>query len=72
MNPDHYEFTLAINLTPDEQDMSVLFSGEGRPLPGHTIGPSVHDFYLIHTVLRAEASSSAGCSRPSAGREIPS
>lgn len=51
MNPDHYEFTLAINLTPEEQDLSVLFSGEGRPLPGHTIGPSVHDFYLIHTVL---------------------
>ncbi|NQX44312.1 AraC family transcriptional regulator [Paenibacillus tritici] len=51
MNPEHYDFTLGINLTPEEQDLSVLFSGEGRPHPGHTVGPSVHDFYLIHTVL---------------------
>lgn len=33
MNPDHYEFTLAINLTPEEQDLSVLFSGEGDRFP---------------------------------------
>lgn len=51
MNPEHYEFTIGINLTPAEQDLSVLFSGEARPYPGHTIGPSVHDYYLIHTVL---------------------
>ncbi|ETT68892.1 AraC family transcriptional regulator [Paenibacillus sp. FSL R7-277] len=51
MDPEHYEFTLGINLTPEEQELSVLFSGEGRPHPGHTVGPSVHDFYLIHTVL---------------------
>ncbi|AIQ29982.1 AraC family transcriptional regulator [Paenibacillus sp. FSL P4-0081] len=54
MNPDHYDFTLGINLTPEEQDLSVLFSGEARPYPGHKIGPSVHDFYLIHTVLEGE------------------
>lgn len=33
MNPDHYEFTLAINLIPEEQDLSVLFSGEGDRFP---------------------------------------
>ena len=51
MNPEHYEFAIGINLTPTEQDLSVLFSGEARPYPGHTIGPSVHDYVLIHTVL---------------------
>ncbi|MEK4852224.1 AraC family transcriptional regulator [Paenibacillus sp. FSL H7-0756] len=51
MDPEHYEFTLGINLKPEEQELSVLFSGEGKPHPGHTVGPSVHDFYLIHTVL---------------------
>ncbi|WNS45227.1 AraC family transcriptional regulator [Paenibacillus sp. MMS20-IR301] len=51
LNPEHYDFMIGINLTPDEQELSVLFSGEGRPHPGHKIGPSVHDYYLIHTVL---------------------
>ncbi|WP_410511362.1 AraC family transcriptional regulator [Paenibacillus sp. BR2-3] len=54
MNPDHFEFTVGINLSPEDHDPSVLFSGEGRPLPGHKIGPSVHDFFLIHTVLDGE------------------
>lgn len=54
MNPDHYHFVASFNLVPDEQDMAVLFSGEGRPVPGHKMGPSVHDYYLIHTVLEGE------------------
>lgn len=72
MNPDHYDFTLGINLTPEEQDLSVLFSGEARPFPGHKIGPSVHDFYLIHTVLEGGGCFRAVCSLPSAGVETPS
>lgn len=54
MNLEHYHFSVGFNLVPDGQDMAVLFSGEGRPLPGHKIGPSVHDYYLIHTVLDGE------------------
>lgn len=54
MNPEHYDFTVGINLTPVEQDLAVLFSGEAKPFPGHKIGPSVHDYYLIHTVLDGE------------------
>ncbi|MCE3201178.1 AraC family transcriptional regulator [Paenibacillus sonchi] len=51
MNPEHYDFKAGFNLLPEEQDLAVLFSGEGKPYPGHKIGPSVHDYYLIHTVL---------------------
>lgn len=51
MNPEHYSFTVGINLVPEEHNPSVLFCGEGRPYPGHKIGPSVHDYYLLHTVL---------------------
>lgn len=54
MNPEHYDFIIGINLTPEEKDLTVLFSGEGRPHPGHKIGPSVHDHFLIHTVLEGE------------------
>ncbi|WP_340023528.1 AraC family transcriptional regulator [Paenibacillus sp. FSL K6-1096] len=54
MDPEHYEFTLGINLTPEEQELTVLFSGEGKPHPGHSVGPSVHDFYLIHTVIEGK------------------
>lgn len=54
MNPEHYQFTVGFNLAPDDPDLSVLFSGEGKPLPGHKMGPSVHDYYLIHTVLEGE------------------
>ncbi|WP_019910881.1 AraC family transcriptional regulator [Paenibacillus sp. HW567] len=54
MIPEHYQFTAGFNLLPEEQDFAVLFSGEGLPYPGHKIGPSVHDYYLIHTVLTGE------------------
>lgn len=48
---DHYLFTEGFNLAPNDPNLSVLFSGEGKPLPGHKIGPSIHDYYLIHTVM---------------------
>jgi AraC-like DNA-binding protein len=51
MASEHYLFTEGFNLAPYELDLSVLFSGEGKPLPGHKIGPSIHDYYLIHTVI---------------------
>ncbi|KGE16984.1 helix-turn-helix domain-containing protein [Paenibacillus wynnii] len=54
MNPDHSHFSIGINLSPEDHDPTVLFSGEGKPIHGHKIGPSVHDFFLIHTVLDGE------------------
>ncbi|WP_339286660.1 AraC family transcriptional regulator [Paenibacillus sp. FSL E2-0201] len=51
MASEHYLFTEGFNLAPYDPDLSVLFSGEGKPLPGHKIGLSVHDYCLIHTVI---------------------
>lgn len=51
MASEHYHFSAGLNLAPDEPDLTVLFSGEGKPVPGHKMGPSVHDYYLIHTVI---------------------
>lgn len=50
----HYFYSISINKSPLTEEMSVLFSGEGRPVEGHYIGPAVHDFYLIHLVLDGE------------------
>jgi AraC-like DNA-binding protein len=60
MNPEHYQFAVGINLAPEDHDPSVLFSGEGKPLPGHKIGPSVHDYCLIHTVLNGAGTFQTG------------
>lgn len=71
MASEHYHFTAGFNLAPDEIDLTVLFSGEGNPVPGHKMGPSVHDYFLIHTVLDGK-----GCFRVEVNlmyvvREIP-
>ncbi|MFD0698228.1 helix-turn-helix domain-containing protein [Paenibacillus sp. GCM10027628] len=54
MNPEHSYFTININPLTTNADISVLFSGEGKPIPLHQMGPAVHDYYLIHTVLSGE------------------
>ncbi|RIX52346.1 AraC family transcriptional regulator [Paenibacillus nanensis] len=50
----HYEWQLSINEAPLKGEMSVLFSGQGKPVEGHFIGPAVHDYYLLHVVLDGE------------------
>ncbi|QHT62122.1 AraC family transcriptional regulator [Paenibacillus lycopersici] len=50
-NPDHSKFTVMNNSQPAQGELSVLFSGEGKTVPGHGIGPAVHNYYLIHTVI---------------------
>ncbi|KRE49615.1 AraC family transcriptional regulator [Paenibacillus sp. Soil522] len=50
----HHSYSLSINAAPLKGEMSVLFSGKGRPVAGHFIGPAVHDYYLIHIVLDGE------------------
>lgn len=54
MNSDHFQFEIGINLQPEAGELTVLFSGEGSPKPGHKVGPSVHDYYLIHTILSGQ------------------
>ncbi|TXK81000.1 AraC family transcriptional regulator [Paenibacillus sp. N3.4] len=54
MNPDHSYFTISINPCESASELYVLFSGEGKPNPLHKMGPAVHDYYLIHTVLAGE------------------
>lgn len=51
MNSDHSYFTIALNPTHSNLELSILFSGEGKPIPMHKMGPAVHDYYLLHTVL---------------------
>ena len=51
MNPDHDYFSASINPFPTTGELNVLFSGEGQPQCLHRIGPAIHDYYLIHTVL---------------------
>ncbi|MBB3109837.1 AraC-like DNA-binding protein [Paenibacillus phyllosphaerae] len=48
---DHYHFSVGIHSLPVHGELSVLFSGHGRPLPKHQVGPAVHNYYLVHTIL---------------------
>ncbi|MEK3883556.1 AraC family transcriptional regulator [Paenibacillus sp. PL2-23] len=50
----HYELQVSVNPAPLKGEMSVLFSGQGKPMEGHYIGPAVHDYYLLHIVLDGE------------------
>ncbi|WP_020616964.1 AraC family transcriptional regulator [Paenibacillus daejeonensis] len=50
MSVHHYDLSQGINTHPAQGDLSVLFSGYGKPLPNHRMGPAVHNYYLIHTV----------------------
>jgi AraC-like DNA-binding protein len=54
MNPDHSYFSVNINPHHSNSELSVLFSGEGKPFPLHKWGPIVHDYYLVHTVHSGE------------------
>ncbi|NOV04681.1 helix-turn-helix domain-containing protein [Paenibacillus sp. LMG 31457] len=47
---EHNSYTVSINSHESNSELSVLFSGEGKPHPLHKMGPAVHDYYLIHTV----------------------
>jgi len=51
MIPEHHEYEIGINANRMSGELSVLFSGYGRPEGRHRIGPAVLDYYLIHTVL---------------------
>jgi AraC-like DNA-binding protein len=48
---DHFKINFGSNTQPGHGELSVLFSGNGKPHPNHQIGPAVHNYYLIHTVM---------------------
>jgi AraC-like DNA-binding protein len=51
MTPEHHTYTVSMNPSPTEEELSVLFSGEAEPYRLHKMGPAIHDYYLVHTVL---------------------
>ncbi|WP_256758908.1 AraC family transcriptional regulator [Cohnella sp. WQ 127256] len=51
MQSEHDYYTADFNPSPSNNELSVLFSGEAQPIRLHKMGPTVHDYYLIHTVL---------------------
>ncbi|MFD0713919.1 AraC family transcriptional regulator [Paenibacillus sp. GCM10027626] len=48
---DHQFFSIGVNSMPAHGELSVLFSGNARPVPTHQIGPAVHNYFLVHTVV---------------------
>ncbi|BBH19103.1 AraC family transcriptional regulator [Paenibacillus baekrokdamisoli] len=48
---EHFKISIGSNTQPGNGELTVLFSGEGKPFPLHQIGPAVHNYYLVHTVL---------------------
>ncbi len=51
MIPEHYSYAVYVNPEQFRGEITVLFSGEARPIELHNTGPGIHDYYLIHTVL---------------------
>ncbi|WP_036718750.1 AraC family transcriptional regulator [Paenibacillus sp. JCM 10914] len=53
ISPDHTLLTIGTNPSPGGE-LTVLFSGEGTPVPRHKIGPLSREYVLIHTVLHGK------------------
>lgn len=47
----HKSFALSINPAPRPGELTVLFSGKGRPKPELRNGPAVHEYVLLHTIF---------------------
>jgi AraC-like DNA-binding protein len=56
-------FSLAMNASPREGEIVVLFSGHERTSPLHYVGPRVLDYFLVHYVM-----SGSGWCRTSVGK----
>jgi AraC-like DNA-binding protein len=54
VDPSHKYISTVMNPSPSTGELTVLFSGDGRPNGLHGIGPAIHDYYLIHTVLSGQ------------------
>ncbi|MFD0670678.1 AraC family transcriptional regulator [Cohnella sp. GCM10027633] len=50
MFPDHYMMEVGFNAYRKPSELSVIDCGHGRPVGRHKIGPTIHDYYLMHTV----------------------
>ncbi|MDF2721676.1 MAG: AraC family transcriptional regulator [Paenibacillus sp.] len=47
-------YTVSVNPGPGKGELSVLFSGRERTLPGHSVGPKVHDYFLVHHITSGQ------------------
>ncbi|MED4123699.1 AraC family transcriptional regulator [Halalkalibacterium halodurans] len=46
----------ALNSFSEHGENNVLFSGYSQTFPYHKVGPQVHDYFLLHVVLRGKGS----------------
>jgi AraC-like DNA-binding protein len=59
--------SFALNNSPGNGEIVVLFSGQERTLPNHHLGPQILDYYLVHYVLSGSGWCRAGDSRQMLG-----
>ncbi|CAM4455937.1 AraC family transcriptional regulator [Paenibacillus tarimensis] len=51
MTPQDSYMVVSNPVSIEYGDFNVLFTGESQTKPGHSIGPKVYDFYLLHHIL---------------------
>lgn len=51
---NHYMISVGINPSQADKELTVMFCGQGQPLPSHKIGPTLHGYYLVHTVTAGQ------------------
>ncbi|MDF2725327.1 MAG: AraC family transcriptional regulator [Paenibacillus sp.] len=44
-------YSVTLNPRAESSDLNVLFAGYQRTKPTHSVGPRVHDYYLLHYVV---------------------
>lgn len=64
---EHYDFRVYFNPMRGDSELSPLFSGAASPHPRHRIGPAIHDYILIHSVMDGHGSFETGSRRHSIG-----
>lgn len=60
MIPEHDMYEAYMNADKQDRQINLLFSGQAYPQPDHKIGPSVHDYYLLHSVLEGRGKFESG------------
>lgn len=48
--------SISVNPEPGKGELTVLFSGQEQTPSGHNVGPQVHDYFLVHHILKGKGS----------------